>query len=110
MPKRKSASGQLVDVHYRRLVREGMNLPNVTLAELLRQALKHKSGKISLQEDVRRRVQLQDPENLGDIRCWNNVKVSKGRVFGTLCLYRPRELQAMIRARDIQEKLNAFPP
>ena len=109
MPKRKSASSRLVDVHYRRLVGEGMNLPNVTLAELLREALKHKSGEISLRDDVRRRVQHQAPENLGDVRCWNNVKVSEGRVFGTLCLYRPRELQAMIRARGIQEELTAFP-
>ena len=108
MPKRKSASGRLVDVHYRRLDREGVDFPNIPLAKLLHKALKHKSEGILLGKDVQRRVQYQAQEKPGDVRCWNNVAVWPGGVFGTLCLYRPHELQAMIQARGVKERMSSF--
>lgn len=101
---------RLVDIHYRRLERENVGFPEeITLAEALRQALRVQISRVPLREDVRERVQDDVPRKPGDIRCWNNIQAENGAVFGTLCLYRPSELQAVIEARGIRDRLNAFP-
>lgn len=99
-----------VDVHYRRLDRERAKFPDdITFAEALRRALRRQHDGVRLQDDVARRVQDTIPGKSGDIRCWNNINAAHGAIFGTLCLYRPTELQAVIQARNIRDQVDAFP-
>ncbi len=99
-----------VDVHYRRLDREIVSFPNsISFAEALRRVLRVRTNSLLVQDDVGQRVQRQIPNRLGDIRCWNNIVAEEGRVFGTICLYRPAELQAVIQARGIDGVVSAYP-
>lgn len=99
-----------VDVHYRKLDRENAKFPDqLSFAEALRGGLQHQVSGIPVSSNVLERVQSLIPDKPGDVRCWNNVSAGDGFVFGTLCLYRPYELQALIKARTAQSNLSAFP-
>jgi hypothetical protein len=94
---------RVVDVHYRRLDRENGVFPDeLTFAEALRRSLRRQIDGVAFQAEVMHRVQDDVRARPGDIRCWNNILVRDGAVWGTLCLYRPSELQAVIQARGIR--------
>lgn len=100
----------VVDVHYRKLDRDDADFPNeITLAQALRNALRRTIEGTTLQSNVRHRVQNAVLGKPGDIRCWNNIQTAPGMLFGTLCLYRPSELQAVIASRHIRGPVDAFP-
>ena len=102
------APSKVVTVHYRRLYREQGAFPDsITLAESLRRALRSNGNTVAT--DVRLRIQDSISEKPGDVRCWNNIRANNQGVFGTLCLYRPHELQAVIASRGVTKAMDAFP-
>ena len=112
MPKQKQPPppSKNVTVHYRRLDRAQEAFPNnITLAESLRRALQNVIEGNAVENDVRLRIQDSIPEKPGDVRCWNNIRANHQGVFGTLCLYRPYELQAVIASRGVTAAIDAFP-
>lgn len=109
LPASQSPSKTL-DIHYRRLDRERSNLDaDISLAQLLREALNSSISGQRVADNVQLRVQDNIPGKAGDIRCWNNIIAEQGFIFGTLCLYRPNELMAVIGSRLAQTSLNAYP-
>lgn len=100
-----------VDIHYRRLVTDSSDWPRkITLSGALLDALNNR-GKISPPSlTVGERVCQGIKPFPSDIKCWNNhYTLDDNLVGGTLCLYRPDELQAVIQSSPEKFSGDSFP-
>lgn len=103
------ASGaRVAEIQYRKLSRERGSFDlEVTLAEALRRTMRVNVEDGILAEQPTKRLQNVDGGDTDGIRCWNNQRFTDSGIFGTICLYKPNALQALIDA-NAQDGAGAF--
>lgn len=101
-------------IHYRKLTRQGANLPDSSLSSLLKLALHHLVEGITVKDDVRLRTAPNNASNFAQ-RLINDFHVGDGFVFGNTCSFTPGQMQALLRTTgdgsshgDLSEALEAY--
>ena len=104
MPKKR------VKVHYRRLRRDDNSFPAMSLEDAIKNALEIKlSDGSRIRHRVGNRI-TEAPGAAGNQRLLNSFNAGANYAFGTICLFAPGELQALLEMKDpeeIDEKLLA---
>ncbi|MCA3739262.1 MAG: hypothetical protein IM673_14570 [Phenylobacterium sp.] len=92
-----------VKVHYRRLIREGGVFPAQSLRERIVAAMEYQLPNGSrVRERASNRV-VAVPDQVGFERMLNTYHASGEYAFGTVCLFSPGQLQALLKVRDNDE-------
>ena len=101
-------------IHYRRLRRDGANLPSGSFSELITKALNSPFDGVTLRDRVELRITASPPENPTH-RVTNDLYISDGYVFGNVCSFTPGQMQALLKTAadqpshaSLQDALDAY--
>lgn len=101
-------------IHYRRLRRNGSNLPPASLSELLTTALNYSFERVTLKDKVELRIAPSSAENPAQ-RVLNHLYITDDYIFGNACSFTPGQMQALLRTAaghesqgTLQDVLDAY--
>lgn len=100
-------------IHYRRLRRDGANLPSKSLSQLLAESLYATVEGVALKDKVDLRIASSADDAAQ--RVLNDVHIGEGFVFGNTCSFSPGQMQALLRTvtndgshGSLEEALEAY--
>ena len=95
-------------IHYRRLQRNGSNLPSASFSDLISAALNSTVGGVALKDRVDLRIM---PSSLAHPaqRVINHLHIANEFVFGNACSFTPGQMQALLKTAATQQPHGSLP-
>ncbi|MBC6408650.1 MAG: hypothetical protein GDA40_11390 [Rhodobacteraceae bacterium] len=102
-------------IHYRRLRREGANLPPESFSQLIEAALRGSIGGVALADDPKLRLMSLSPQSTAQMLA-NYLDIGEKHVFGCSCIFTPGQMQALLHTEPssaeahgaLQDAINAY--